>query len=130
MIYKSPRALEMAVKEAAKVSSLDTSRAISGFYFHRLLYRVFAKGNDSFVLKGGQSMLARTIDARSTRDIDLLSMRDELDDALNELIELARTDLDDYVSFEYVGARPIKVEDEYRSGLSVKFTPYIGAKRM
>lgn len=53
MTYKSPAALEMAVKEAAKASPRDTGRAISGFYFHRLLCRVFAGGNSSFVLKGG-----------------------------------------------------------------------------
>ena len=66
--YKSPRALEMAVKEAAKLSPLDTGKAVSGFYFHRLLCRVFADENIGFVLKGGQGMLARTLDARTTRD--------------------------------------------------------------
>ncbi len=50
MTYKSAAALEMAVKAAAAASSLDTSRAISSFYFHRLLCRIFAGGNDSFVL--------------------------------------------------------------------------------
>ncbi len=37
MAYKTPAALEMAVKAAAKASLLDTGRAVSGFYFHRLL---------------------------------------------------------------------------------------------
>ena len=130
MAYKTATALEMAVKEAAKASRLDTNRAISGFYFHRLLCRVFADGNRSFVLKGGQSVLARTIDARATRDIDLLSTRDTLDEALSDLRRLAQRDLGDFVFFEYVGAEPIKPNDEYRSGLSVKFAPVIGAKRM
>jgi len=57
MRYETPAALEMAVREAAKASPLDTGRAISGFYFHRLLCRVFANGNASFVLKGGQGDL-------------------------------------------------------------------------
>lgn len=73
MTYKSAAALEMAVKAAATASRLDTNRAIASFYFHRLLCRVFAGGNDAFVLKGGQSMLSRTVDARATRDIDLLA---------------------------------------------------------
>lgn len=128
--YKSARALEMAVKEAAKLSALDTGRAVSGFYFHRLLCRVFADGNMGFVLKGGQGMLARTLDARMTRDIDLLSMQDSLDDALDELLEALHKDLGDFVTFELVETSPIKADDEYRSGLSVKFTPYLGAKRM
>ena len=63
MGYSSPRALEMAIKDAAKASPLDTNRAIAGFYFHRLLYRVFSEPGTPFVLKGGQGMLARTADA-------------------------------------------------------------------
>ena len=45
MAYKSAAALEMAAKEAAETSAQDTSRAISGFYFRRLLCRVFADGS-------------------------------------------------------------------------------------
>lgn len=130
MAYKTAAALEMAVKEAAKASRLDTNRAISGFYFHRLLCRVFADGNRTFVLKGGQSVLARTVDARATRDIDLLSTRGTLDEALQDLQRLAQRDLGDFVFFEYISTEPIKPNDEYRSGLSVKFVPVVGAKRM
>lgn len=43
MRYRTPAALEMAVKAAAKASPLDTNLAISGFYFHRLLCRVFSE---------------------------------------------------------------------------------------
>ena len=130
MAYRTAAALEMAVKEAAKASHLDTNRALSGFYFHRLLCRVFTDDNKYFVLKGGQSMLARTVDARATRDIDLLSTRDTLNEALSDLRRLAQRDLGDFIFFEYIGAEPIKPNDEYRSGLSVKFAPMLGAKRM
>jgi hypothetical protein len=130
MKYKTPAALEMAVKQAAKNSKQDTNRAISGFYFHRLLCRVFDGNSDEFVLKGGQGMLARTIDARATRGIDLLSMSDNLDDALQSLRRMAEKNLDDFLYFEYVGSEPIKASDEYRNGLSVKFVPILGIKRM
>lgn len=130
MRYKSAAALEMAVKSAASASPMDTGRAVSAFYFHRLLCRVFAGGNGSFVLKGGRAMLARTVDARATRDIDLLSTEGSLEDALEELVRLAGTDLGDFVTFEFAGSHPIKAEDEYRSGLSVGFVPMLGAKRM
>ena len=130
MAYKSAAALEMAVKEAAKASSQDTNRAISGFYFHRLLCRVFTDGNASFVLKGGHGVLARTLDARATRDIDLLSTSDNLEGALDDLRHLAQRDLGDFIFFEYEGAEPIKADDEYRSGLSVRFVPVMGVKRM
>ena len=63
MRYRTPAALEMAIKAAAKASPLDTNLAISGFYFHRLLCRVFSEKNRKFVLKGGLSVLARTVDA-------------------------------------------------------------------
>ncbi len=130
MGYRTPAALEMAIKQAAADSPQDTNRAISGFYFHRLLCRVFDGGNDAFVLKGGQSMLARTIDARATRDIDLLSTRGDINAALSGLLALVEKDLGDYINFEYAGSNPIKARDEYRDGLSVKFVPVLGAKRM
>lgn len=130
MTYESAAALEMAVKAAAVASSLDTNRAISSFYFHRLLCRVFAGRNDAFILKGGHSMLARTVGARATRDIDLLARQGDLNTALERLKELAETDMGDFVTFEFAGSRPIKVEDEYRDGLSVQFVPFIGSKRM
>lgn len=130
MRYKSPAALEMAVKNAAMSSPMGIGRAVSAFYFHRLLCRVFAGGNDAFVLKGGQAMLARTVDARTTRDIDLLSRQVDVDAALEELIGFAGSDLGDYITFEFDGSRPIKLEDEYRSGVTAKFVPILGTKRM
>ena len=130
MRYKSAAALEMAVKAVAAVSPTETGLAVSAFYFHRLLCRVFAGGNDSFVLKGGRAMLARTVDARATRDIDLLSTEGDLDEALEKLVRLAEADLGDFVTFEFAGFHPIKAEDEYRDGLSARFVPMIGAKRL
>ena len=59
MKYKTPAALEMAVRDAARESPMDTNRAIVGFYFHRLLCRIFSEDDCRFVLKGGQSVLAR-----------------------------------------------------------------------
>ncbi|MFC5370447.1 nucleotidyl transferase AbiEii/AbiGii toxin family protein [Arcanobacterium bovis] len=130
MVYKSAAALEMAVKATALTSVQDTGRVISSFYFHRFLCRIFNDGNDSFILKGGQSLLARTADARMTRDIDLLGIQDDLDAALETLVGLAETDLGDFLTFEFVSAHPIKMDDEYRSGLAVKFIPVLGVKRM
>lgn len=130
MAYATPTALEMAVKAAAKASSLDIGRAVSGFYFHRFLCRIFSRQDSPFVLKGGQSMLARTADARATRDIDLLSEKADIDEALAELKHLAAIDLEDFVTFEFVGCKPIKAEDDYRAGFNVTFTPLLGRKRL
>ncbi len=72
MRYKTQEALEMAVKAAARRSAHHADRAMTGFYFHRLLCRIFNDPNLGFVLKGGQSILARTVNVRATKDIDLL----------------------------------------------------------
>ncbi len=128
MRYRTPAALEMAVKAAAKASPLDTNLAISGFYFHRLLCRVFSEKDRKFVLKGGLSVLARTVDARATRDIDLLAQETELGAAVEELRRLASVDLGDFMAFRFDKAEPIKSDDEYRSGAKVWFTPTLGGK--
>ena len=46
-------------------------------------------------------MLARTIDARATRDIDLLSTGDDLGEVVEELKRLAAVDLGDFVTFSF-----------------------------
>lgn len=130
MRYKTPAALEIAVKEAAKNSPLDTNRAIAGFYFHRLLCRVFSDPDSPFVLKGGQSVLARTVDARATRDIDLLARETSVEAAVADLRRLAGIGLDDFISFSFDKAEPIKADDEYRSGMKVWFTPSLGGKSL
>lgn len=130
MRYKTPAALEMAAKAAARRSALDTGRAMTGFYFHRLLCRIFSDPHRAFVLKGGQSMLARTVDARATKDIDLLCKERSLERALEELERLASADLGDHMRFTLASADPIKVEDEYRSGLRAVFQPTLGPKSL
>ncbi len=130
MKYSSPRALEMALKSVARNSRIETSQVIDGFTTHRLLCRIFMGGRRDFVLKGGRSALARTIDARATRDVDLLYPKKGLDSAREILVDLVSRDLDDFMSFEFAGSRPIATDEDYRDGLSIRFIPYIGAKRM
>ncbi len=128
MAYKTPAALEMAIKQAAKESPQDTNRTIAGFWHHRFLCRVFTNENRTFVLKGGHAMLARSIDARATRNIDLLSFNNSLDAALEELKQLATINLGDFATFEFIDAAPIKTEDDYRNGLRVRFKCLVGAR--
>ena len=52
MRYKTPKALEQAVKAAAAKSDRDTSKAIAGFYHDRFLCRTFTSSEPAFVLKG------------------------------------------------------------------------------
>lgn len=46
----------MVVKAAAKASPLDTNLAISSFYFHRLLCRVFSEKDRKFALKRARAL--------------------------------------------------------------------------
>lgn len=109
---------------------MDTGRAYSGFFFHRLLCRVFSDPSSRFLLKGGQSVLARTVDARTTRDIDLLSMSGGLEEAVEDLKRLSAVDLGDFVTFSFAEMKPIKTEDEYRSGANVRFHVHLGNKKL
>ncbi|WP_172135579.1 nucleotidyl transferase AbiEii/AbiGii toxin family protein [Adlercreutzia sp. ZJ473] len=124
--YASARALEQAIREAARKSPRDTNRAIEGFYLDRLLCRVFSEAKPAFILKGGQSQLARRIDARESRDTDLVGTSAEIEESLAKLKELASIDLDDFFEFRFIKADPISVSQEYRTGYRVEFLPVIG----
>lgn len=124
--YASAQALEQAVKASARKSHRDTNREIAGFYRDRLLCRIFSEPNPRFVLKGGQSQLARRADARETKDIDLVGVTTEIERALEDLKELAAIDLHDFIDFQFLSARAIPVSQEYRTGMRVEFVPVLG----
>lgn len=128
--YATPRALEMALKAAAKASPLDTNRAIANFYFHRLLCRIFHEQDSAFVLKGGLGLLARTTDARYTRDIDLATREPDAQAAIEELERRAAADLNDFVSFRLAYYTSIRVEDAYRAGYRIVFDAFLGTKHL
>ena len=128
--YKSAAALEMAVKSAARKSGQDVGKAIEAYYPGRLLERVFSEESPSFVLKGGRGMLARTVDARYTRDTDFLYRGADLDEALKELKRLAAKDLGDFIDFRFVSASPIAEGQEYREGMRVVFVPVLGGTKV
>ena len=75
-------------------------------------------------------MLARTVDARATRDIDLPARETSVEAAVADLRRLAGIGLDDFISFSFDKAEPIKADDEYRSGMKVWFTPSLGGKSL
>ena len=75
-------------------------------------------------------MLARTIDARATRDIDVFSVRSAIGTAVEEIKEAAALDLDDFIRYEYTAMTSIKADDRYRDGVTLVFTPFLGSRRM
>lgn len=127
--YKSAGALEMAVKSAARKSGRDINRAMEEFYTGRLLERVFSEGDSPFVLKGGRSILARTIDARYTRDTDFQYGGTDLDVAVGELRRLAAIDLGDFLEFRFLSADSIANEQEYRDGYRMVFDTVLGGTK-
>ena len=129
MRYKTPKALEQAVKAAAVKSDRDTSRAIAGFYHDRFLCRLFSADEPAFVLKGGQSMLAKIPDARETRDVDLLGRTPDLDEALFDLKEAAAVDLGDFIEFRFRNAVPTDTSQDYREGYTVTFDTWLGGTK-
>lgn len=129
MKYKTPRALEQAVKAAASKSSRDTHEAITEFYHDRFLCRVFASNEPSFILKGGQSMLAKIPDARKTKDIDLLGRTTDLEEALEELKSAATIDLDDFIEYRFRDAVPTDTSQDYRKGYTVRFDTILGGTK-
>lgn len=124
--YKTPRALEQAVKSAAQKFPMDTNKAIRSFYFDRLLCRIFSEEHPAFVLKGGQGMIARTLNTRSTRDIDLVYREVNVDEAVEELKRVAAIDLGDFVVFRFAEMGKIAEEQEYREGYRVFFSVTLG----
>ena len=129
MRYKTPRALEQAVKEAARGSGRDVNRAITDFYHDRLLERVFSEQEPSFVLKGGRGMLARTASARYTKDTDMAYEGGDIDEAVTELRRLAAIDLGDHLEYRFSSALPIVEEQEYREGCCVTFEAILGGAK-
>ena len=113
----------MAVKAAAKASGQDVNKAIEAYYAGRFLERVFSQSEPSFVLKGGRSILARTVKARYTRDTDFLYRGVDIEEAVEEFKCLASIDLRDFLEFRFVSASEIAKDQEYRDGYRVVSSP-------
>ncbi|GAA4923923.1 nucleotidyl transferase AbiEii/AbiGii toxin family protein [Nesterenkonia rhizosphaerae] len=107
--YKSWKATQAAMKEVARARASqtgeDVNRLLKMAHFDRLLARVFTDGDESWMLKGGSSMLARVADARSTKDLDLISTGSDLDDAETELRRLVESDLGDHVRMRLLSSK-------------------------
>ena len=80
--YPNSRAIWRAARDVAKtqarVRNIDSGLLIRGFVFDRFLARVFALPGGQWVLKGGNAVLTRVHDARTTKDLDLLADLEDL----------------------------------------------------
>ena len=136
--YADWRAVEMAIKEAAKaVHETDPSRQIQDLlrqaHYDRFLCRVFSECDSSeWVLKGGSGMLARISNARRTQDADLYLQGYDKDRALTDLRRLAEVNLGDFFMFVYKEHHIILTDDlqPYSDGYRVTFDAYLGPKTL
>jgi hypothetical protein len=123
--YESSQAVESAIAEAAskavKLNPLKTkSEYIAFVHQDRLMCRIFSDGENSrWVLKGGNGMLARIPNARSTRDIDVVTDGTSAEEAIEDLITLAKVDLGDFFYFTHVKTDDI-LESENQPNLQGK----------
>lgn len=134
--YTSPSAVVRAISDVAKSQAKEvggnTAAIVEMEYRNRLLTRVFAASDPSWVLKGGTSTLVRLPDARATKDIDLLRESGTLEAAIEELKKLAALDLGDFFRFTLLTIGPI-LEGEgqgAREGAVLVFDVYCGQKKL
>ena len=67
---------------------------------------------------------------RVPRGTSICSRETSVEAAVADLRRLAGIGLDDFISFSFDKAEPIKADDEYRSGMKVWFTPSLGGKSL
>lgn len=86
-------------KAAAQVEGIGAGVLVRRFVFERFLGRVFHDPSGPWVLKGGTAILSRVHDARTTKDLDLLSVRNDVDTAVDALRAAVAIDLGDHFRF-------------------------------
>ena len=126
-VYATPAAFDRAIKKAVKSSGADSGEGYRQALRDRFLCRVFADGNDSFVLKGGSGLLARIPNARATRDLDFAtSEKCSVEDALDEMVRIASIDLGDWCRFVLTKHEESMDENGYSRLLKLRFATYVG----
>lgn len=126
-VYATPAAFDRAIKKAVKSSGVNSGEGYRQALRDRFLCRVFANGNDSFVLKGGSGLLARIPGARATRDLDFAtSEKCSVEDALDEMVRIASIDLGDWCRFVLTKHEESMDENGYSRLLKLRFATYVG----
>lgn len=129
--YATARSFWQALTDRARISSKDPSKVIQDFLAERLLDRIFSVSPPLFLLKGGRSLLARSKNARRTKDTDLLFREKDIDRSIEALRDLASLDRGDHLSFRMTKLTDIAAAQEYRQGKRVSFDVRLdGTKRV
>src|SRR5664279_868404 len=98
--YRSATAFAAAIntrlKQLAQRTGAEVTALRRQFADSRALARVFTSDPQGWVLKGGVALLARSVTARHSLDIDLLRTLDDPDGAVDALRAALAVDLGDY----------------------------------
>lgn len=120
------RALEDRLKREAKARGRSLEELRREFLFQQFLALIFSIPDGRWVLKGGASLLMRLVDARFSKDLDLLRLGDlTSEQAIREWRELTAPRLGDHLAFvvedgvSYSRVNPV---------VEISVTAYIGAK--
>lgn len=133
--YRDGNALWAAVTARATTESQATDVSagvlLRRFVVDRFLARVFALPGNEWVLKGGNAVLTRVHDARTTKDIDLLAELGDLDAAVGRLRRAVEIDLNDHFRFVITGTRAAGggTAQPDVEGYKVSIDAYCGVKR-
>ena len=133
--YRDGNALWAAVTARAKAESKTTGvtpgSLVRRFVVDRFLARVFFHPENGWVLKGGNAVLTRVHDARTTKDIDLLAELGDLDAALESLRGAIAIDLNDHFRFVISTVRDAGGGDTQPNldGYKVLVEAYCGVRR-
>ncbi|MEY9214979.1 nucleotidyl transferase AbiEii/AbiGii toxin family protein [Thermobifida halotolerans] len=94
------RELNEKVQEHARRRGTSPRSELHQWVLQRVMVRLFDTQPDDWVVKGGQTLLARWPDARSTGDVDLVSAEETTSDTLvNRYNHALSRDYGDYLTF-------------------------------
>lgn len=117
-------------KKPVPETGIAQTALIRRFVIDRFLHRVFSLPGDEWVLKGGNAMLTRVNNARTTKDIDLLSELQDLDAALEKLHSALEGDTEDHFRFvitQVSGLAAGELQPEVK-GYKLSIEAYCGLK--
>lgn len=127
---KNAMQLKAIIKNIAKEKSISAQLVLQNFMMERLLERISVSSyRDHFILKGGFLIAAMVgLDTRATMDMDATIKGIPLSEQTlkNMFFEICKIELQDDVSFSFLGINEIREGDEYggyRVALSANFPP-------
>src|SRR3954463_10319872 len=110
------QSVDARLKSRARVLGPPTTASLlrRRFLHERFLARVFAVPDGHWALKGGVGLLVRFPPrARFSRDIDLLHLSDDVDEAVADLRQAAQRDAGDFLRFQVGEPQQVSTADGF-----------------